>query len=201
MVGRKPLQRLLGENLRRRDRKLEHRGIITVALIRKVPVAPFTIVNMAMGASAIRFRDFVAGTALGMVPGIAAFALVGDGLMRVWREPNIVNVSIVIGAVALWIGVVLGMQKWVNRLGAEMTKRRMQLLKPHVGEIATTAAQTFPGGVAAVALGAMAVGAMLFARSNANGSRSRWSDTSWSASLPGNGRRPLIISNNTTPSA
>jgi hemerythrin superfamily protein len=63
----------------------------------------------------------------------------------------------------------------LTRLGAQMTKRRMQLLKPHVGEIASTAAQTFPGGVAAVAIGAVAIGAMLFARSNSNGVRSRWS--------------------------
>jgi hemerythrin superfamily protein len=62
----------------------------------------------------------------------------------------------------------------VHRLGAQMTKRRMQLLKPHVGEIASTAAQTFPGGVAAVAIGAVAIGAMLFARSNSNGVRNRW---------------------------
>jgi uncharacterized membrane protein YdjX (TVP38/TMEM64 family) len=119
LVGRKPLQRLLGDRLRRFDRKLERRGIITVALIRKVPVAPFTIVNMAMGASAIRFRDFIAGTALGMVPGIAAFALVGDSLVHVWNDPNPVSVTIVIAAAALWIGVVLGMQRWVNRLSAK----------------------------------------------------------------------------------
>jgi uncharacterized membrane protein YdjX (TVP38/TMEM64 family) len=119
LLGRKPLQRLLGERLRRLDQKLERRGIITVALIRKVPVAPFTIVNMAMGASAIRFRDFLAGTALGMVPGIAAFAVVGDSLLRVWNDPNPMNVTIVIAAAALWIGVVIGMQRWVNRLSAK----------------------------------------------------------------------------------
>jgi hemerythrin superfamily protein len=60
------------------------------------------------------------------------------------------------------------------QLGAQMTKRRVQLLKPHAGEIATTAAQTFPAGVAAVAVGAVALGAMLFARSRSNGGSNRW---------------------------
>jgi hypothetical protein len=66
------------------------------------------------------------------------------------------------------------LENQLHRLGAQMTQRRLQLLKPHVGEIASTAAQTFPGGVAAVAIGAVAIGAMLFARSNSNSSRNRW---------------------------
>jgi hemerythrin superfamily protein len=61
------------------------------------------------------------------------------------------------------------------QLGVQMTKRRVQLLRPHAGEIATTAAQTFPAGAAAVAVGAVALGAMLFARSRTNnGGRNRW---------------------------
>jgi uncharacterized membrane protein YdjX (TVP38/TMEM64 family) len=120
-VGRRPLQRLLGEQLRYVDKKLEGRGIITVALIRKVPVAPFTIVNMLMGASAFRFRDFFVGTALGMIPGIAAFSLVGDRVAHVWSNPTPLNVSLVLGAIAVWIGVVLGMQKLANRFS---TKRK-----------------------------------------------------------------------------
>lgn len=59
-------------------------------------------------------------------------------------------------------------------LGAQMTKRRMQLLKPHAGEIASTTVQAFPAGVAAVAIGAVAIGAMLFARSAGNAQRDRW---------------------------
>lgn len=53
-------------------------------------------------------------------------------------------------------------------LGVEMTKRRIELLKPHAGELAATTIRSFPvGAVAGAALltaGAMAVGAMLFSR-------------------------------------
>ncbi len=62
----------------------------------------------------------------------------------------------------------------LSALGAQMAKRRFELLKPHAGEIASTAAQTFPAGVAAVAIGAVALGAMLFARSAGNSQRDRW---------------------------
>lgn len=59
-------------------------------------------------------------------------------------------------------------------LGARMTKRRFELLRPHAGEIATTGAQTFPAGAAALALGAVAIGAMLFARSSAKRDYDQW---------------------------
>ncbi len=88
LIGRKPLRRWLGHKAQVLERQLEGRGIVTVALIRKVPIAPFTIVNMLIGASGLPYRDFIAGTALGMLPGIAAFAFVGDRAVDAWREPT-----------------------------------------------------------------------------------------------------------------
>ena len=51
-------------------------------------MAPFTFVNMAIGALGIRYRDFILGTALGMLPGIAAFAFVSERVIDAWREPT-----------------------------------------------------------------------------------------------------------------
>ncbi len=54
------------------------------------------------------------------------------------------------------------------RLGAEMTRRRMELIKPYAGEIAASTARSFPVGTATGAAlltaGAVALGAMLFSR-------------------------------------
>jgi hemerythrin superfamily protein len=61
----------------------------------------------------------------------------------------------------------------LGELGAQMTKRRMQLLGPHAGEVVSTGARTFPAGAALAIGGALAIGAMLFA-SKSNSSRSRW---------------------------
>jgi hemerythrin superfamily protein len=56
----------------------------------------------------------------------------------------------------------------LGELGIEMTKRRIELLKPHAGEIAVTTVRSFPAGALAGAAlltaGAFAVGAMLFSR-------------------------------------
>jgi uncharacterized membrane protein YdjX (TVP38/TMEM64 family) len=114
-IGRRPLRRWLGRKAQLIERQLEGRGIVAVALIRKVPVAPFTLVNMLLGASGLSYREFIAGTAIGMLPGIAAFAFVGDRALSVWRHPTPLNVTLVVVAVAVWIGVVLGLQRLMNR--------------------------------------------------------------------------------------
>jgi hypothetical protein len=58
-------------------------------------------------------------------------------------------------------------------LGAEMTKRRMELMKPHAREIATTTARSFPAGAFLLAAGALAVGAALMPRARRAGERLR----------------------------
>lgn len=115
LVGRRPLERLFGHRLLYFERKLRGRGVIAVALIRHVPGPPFTVVNMLIAASGIRFREYLAGTALVMVPGIAMFALVGHRLTEVWRHPTPLRVTLVVAAIALWIGVLVGAQRLVNR--------------------------------------------------------------------------------------
>lgn len=53
----------------------------------------------------------------------------------------------------------------LSSLGVEMTKRRIELLKPHAGELAVSATRSFPVGAALLTAGAVAIGAMLFSRS------------------------------------
>ncbi len=51
----------------------------------------------------------------------------------------------------------------LGELGMQMTKRRMQLLAPHAGEVATTAVQSFP--IASIALaGTLALGVALLGK-------------------------------------
>ena len=69
------LTQLGGERIARVTRALKRNGTLAVFLVRKVP-APFTLVNIIVGASTVRFRDFIVGTVLGMgafVVGLAGF--------------------------------------------------------------------------------------------------------------------------------
>lgn len=87
-LGRGAVQKLAGKKVNRLSRKLARRGWLTVALIRVVPVAPFTLVNMVAGASHISARSFIVGTAIGMCPGILAIVIFEQGLERALRNPD-----------------------------------------------------------------------------------------------------------------
>ncbi|MDX1592855.1 MAG: VTT domain-containing protein [Gammaproteobacteria bacterium] len=79
-LGRRGVRRLAGERINRLSQKVADRGVIAVALLRMVPVAPFTIVNLVAGASHVRARDFFVGTLLGVLPSVFAMTFFVDGL-------------------------------------------------------------------------------------------------------------------------
>lgn len=114
-VGRKPLRALLGKMLRRVDRQLGGRDVVTVALLRTVPAAPFAVVNWVLGASRIGYCNFVVGTALGMLPALVAIALLGDRLIELFADPRPLDVVLLIAAAALWVAAVLGIRYLANR--------------------------------------------------------------------------------------
>jgi uncharacterized membrane protein YdjX (TVP38/TMEM64 family) len=82
-----------------------------------VPVAPFTVVNLVAGASDIRFRDFLLGTIIGLLPGLIALTLLGYQISELLTEPSALQLAILAGAVAIWIAVSVGIQVLVNRFG------------------------------------------------------------------------------------
>jgi len=87
-LGRETVRRLAGRRLNAITRGLAKRGLLTIILVRIVPVAPYTIVNVVAGASHIGWRDFLVGTTLGMLPGIAATVLFVDRLIDAVRHPG-----------------------------------------------------------------------------------------------------------------
>ncbi len=86
LLGSETIRRLAGTRLSRLSRQLGKRGLLAVVVVRFLPIAPYSIVNMVAGASHIRLRDFFLGTLLGMAPGIAAISLFRQGLLRVVRH-------------------------------------------------------------------------------------------------------------------
>jgi len=110
LLGRKTLNRLSGGRLDRVSRQLARRGLLSVIVIRLLPLAPFTLVNMVAGASHISFRDFALGTAIGMAPGIVAITLFSGQLGEVMRAPKPVNVGLLV-ALALII-LLVGIRSW-----------------------------------------------------------------------------------------
>ena len=113
-LGLRRFERWGGAPARKLAAVLSRRGLIAVFLVRKVP-APFTLVNMACGASAVSLRDFVLGTVLGMGIGIVMLAALGTHLTGLIRDPNARSIGLAILILTVPFVVALFLQKAINR--------------------------------------------------------------------------------------
>ena len=109
-LGHKRLQSLLGARALRVQRRIVGKGVVAVAMIRMVPVAPFSLVNVLAGASQLRLTDFLIGTVIGMAPGIITMAVLGAQIADFARNASWAN-AIPLGlTILLWIAVCLAVQ-------------------------------------------------------------------------------------------
>lgn len=76
-LGRGALDGVGGERLARLDALLRSRGLLAVLVVRMLPILPFAVINMACGLSALRTRDYLVGSFLGMLPAVTAFVGIG----------------------------------------------------------------------------------------------------------------------------
>jgi phospholipase D1/2 len=109
-LGLTNVVRLGGERVTRVTRALNRNGTLAVFFVRKVP-APFTLVNIVIGASTVRYADFLIGTLLGMGAIVIAVAGFGSQFTLALRDPSPATLS---GA-ALFVGVPLMLAWFINR--------------------------------------------------------------------------------------
>ncbi len=62
------------------DARLRQRGWPTVMSMRLIPAVPFSVLNYAAGASAVRVLPYTSATLAGLLPGTAAVVILGDAL-------------------------------------------------------------------------------------------------------------------------
>jgi phosphatidylserine/phosphatidylglycerophosphate/cardiolipin synthase-like enzyme/uncharacterized membrane protein YdjX (TVP38/TMEM64 family) len=115
MGSRRWLRGLMGPRIEKVSRRLGKQGVLSVLILRLVPVAPFTFINLIAGASQIRFRDFLIGTVLGMAPGIVIMTVLGDRLRQLWQDPSWTQMGLLGVVVVFWFAVSLAVQRAVSR--------------------------------------------------------------------------------------
>lgn len=77
---------------------IRRNGFVTSFAIRIVPTGPFILVNMAAGVSGMKFRHFIAGSALGFIPKIIITGLITANIMSTdqssWIRVGIIALAI-----------------------------------------------------------------------------------------------------------
>jgi uncharacterized membrane protein YdjX (TVP38/TMEM64 family) len=108
--------RLKGATVRRFLELVARNGFLASLAIRIAPFAPFVAVNIGAGASPIRRRDFVLGTAIGIVPKIVLTAFAGNALVRgLPRGGWVAAVLLVVLVGGVWIGSGFLARRWLRR--------------------------------------------------------------------------------------
>jgi len=86
-LGREFAASLVGDKLRKYDDGIRRNGFATVLYLRLI-YFPFTPMNFGMGLTQVRFRDYLAGTGLGILVGTFIFTFFIGTLKEVWASEN-----------------------------------------------------------------------------------------------------------------
>ena len=109
LLGAGTVQRLVGNKPLRVVRSVGARGVLAFAGLRLVPIAPFSLVNLAAGAAGVPLPPFLLGSMLGLMPGVLALTLIGQGVLALlWASFN-VNATIPVVVAGLVGTVVAGL--------------------------------------------------------------------------------------------
>jgi phospholipase D1/2 len=118
LVQRDTIRRIAGKKMKPVTRFMERKGMIAVTLVRLVPLAPFPVVNLVMGAMRVKLLHFIGGTFLGMLPGMLAATVLSDQLAAGLEDPTRVNFWLIAIAVVALITMAFFGQRYVRRHSA-----------------------------------------------------------------------------------
>lgn len=86
-LGGQPASRQVERRFTGAEALVRDRGFAAVLILRLVPLIPFSALNYLCGLSGLRLRTYVSATAVGIVPGTAAYVAVGAFGLRPGSPP------------------------------------------------------------------------------------------------------------------
>jgi phosphatidylserine/phosphatidylglycerophosphate/cardiolipin synthase-like enzyme/uncharacterized membrane protein YdjX (TVP38/TMEM64 family) len=129
-MHRDTVRRIAGERLNRMTNALRHHGLVAVTALRLVPLAPFAVEGIVGGAIRFKAWQYMAGTFLGMLPGVLAATVFADQLESGLEDPSTVNWWLVAGVVAALVTITWLVRRWFTRLEARHPPVREKQGKP-----------------------------------------------------------------------
>ena len=113
-LGRDAVRRLAGARANRLSERIGRRGIVTMMVLRLLPIAPFTVVNLVAGASHISLRDYLIGTMLGMLPGTVLTVTFAHQLVATIRHPGGGAWATLVAIGVALVGASVLLQRWLS---------------------------------------------------------------------------------------
>lgn len=120
-LGMKSMHSLIGDTAEKISGYAKKGGILGITLLRMLPIAPYTAVNLALGMLEVTYTAFIVGTFLGTLPGTAIASFLGFSFLEVWQDPNRKNLTYLGIGLILWVSIIaashLAGKMWRKRKG------------------------------------------------------------------------------------
>ncbi|HYD18689.1 MAG TPA: VTT domain-containing protein [Patescibacteria group bacterium] len=115
VLGKHGLSKMLGPVCNKIKKQIEGTGVVGMIALRFIPLAPYSIVNIALGVLAIPFMTYITASFLALLPGCLIRSFLGGAITDLWEKPDSKNLTIVGVGVLLWVLIVVLSQLFVRR--------------------------------------------------------------------------------------
>ncbi|EOD00592.1 TVP38/TMEM64 family protein [Caldisalinibacter kiritimatiensis] len=94
--------------------EMQKSGFKYVLLLRNIPMMPFTLVNYIAGFTSVKFKDYIIGSFLGMIPGMAIAIYLFSRVIDIRKNPKGMIIPLVLASL-YYIGIFLWNKKLKER--------------------------------------------------------------------------------------
>jgi phospholipase D1/2 len=120
-LGRDFVRQIIGPKWKRVEQKISQTGILAVATLRLLPVAPFTVVNIISGAFQVPLWHYLLGSLLGLAPGIVFINLFAHQIESAIQNPGVGSFTLLAALILVSVLVIL----WLRRkFGKDSAKKK-----------------------------------------------------------------------------
>lgn len=109
------LERLAGRNGEALRKTLRRHGLAAMTAIRIVPAAPFALEGIVAGAMRVRLWHYMAGTLIGMTPGVLATSVFGGEITHALEDPSTINWWLIGAVLAAFVLLTVFVRRWFAR--------------------------------------------------------------------------------------
>ena len=114
-LPRKTVNRLAGDRLDHLSGVLRKHGLVSVLALRVVPAAPFAVEGMIAGAVRIKLWLYMAGTFIGMLPGVLTTTIFGDQIATALEDFSKINYWVVGAVVVVFAALTYFVRRWFSK--------------------------------------------------------------------------------------
>lgn len=105
LLGKSFVDNILQGKILKIDDSIEKNGFKIMFLLRLPPILPFDIVSYAAGLTKVKYKDFVMGSLLGVIPETISYCFMGNGFRKASPTSIIIPIiiTIIVTAITLYI--------------------------------------------------------------------------------------------------